>query len=203
MSYLNLKTSHLIVFPICLLFFGCSSEIPEKQQTFVVWHRGTVDRYSKADNDLQYKEIWERRERGICEKLPDGTMTDWIGKVESLGINLLDPENSANINIQISERKAFFLFTTSAVYVQTLVGPLADSAAAIRIGENPKTAIIKGSPLYDQLVSLKKGDKILFSGQLVKDLVPGACFYEMSLSTNGKIRWPEYVARFTSIKKIN
>ena len=130
-------------------------------------------------------------------------MTDWVGVVKKVGINRLDTQESANIDIRVSDKKTYFLFTTSAVNVQTLQGSVADSAAAIRIGEDPKTVIVKGSPLYDQLMLLKEGDKVRFSGELIKDLVPGACFYEKSMTTNGKIRWPEYVARFTSIKKID
>lgn len=183
---------------------GCSeSSIPSNQSTFNSIHKGAVKRYSDAANDIQYKEVWERRENVVCEKLPDGVMTDWLGVVEKVGRNRLDTGESANINIRISETKSYFIFSTSAVNVQTLVGPLADAGAAVRLGTNPNTTIVKGTPLYAQIASLKEGDKVRFSGQLIKDNVPDACFYEMSISMNGKIRWPEYVARFTSITKFD
>jgi hypothetical protein len=197
------KPSLTLTFVVILVLAGCSdSNIPSNQSTFNYLHKSAVKRYSDASNDIQYKEVWERRENEVCEK-SDGVMTDWIGVVGNVGRNRIDTGESANINIRISATKSYLFFRTSAVNVQTLLGSVSDAGAAVRLGTNPNTSIVKGTPLYGQITSLKEGDKVKFSGQLIKDNVPGACFYETSLSMNGKIRWPEYVARFTSITKID
>jgi len=196
--------SKLLLIPLTVvaLLSGCGSDYSGPQQTFVSWHKSAVKGYSDASNELQYTEIWERREKGLCEKLPDGNITDWVGVVERVGKNLLDTQESANIDVRIYEGKSYLLFSTSAINVKTLVGSVADSAAAIRLGFNPQTTIIKGTLLYDQLMMLSEGDKVRISGRLIKDSMQGACFYEMSLSMNGKIRWPEYVVKFSKIEKL-
>lgn len=112
-----------------------------------------------------------------------------------------DSATTASVDIRISETKSYFLFKTSAINLKTLSGALADAAAAVAIGKNPKTAIAENTPLYRQLTALKAGDKVAFSGHLLKD--PKGCFYELSMSTNGKIRWPEYALRLVDISKIN
>lgn len=196
----------LLPFISCLsiVLAGCSgSDYPDSQQTFIGWHNGAIDRYSDARNELQYKEIWERREKGICERLPQGELSNWVGVVEGINRNLIDTEESAFVDIRIYERKAFLLFTSAAINLKTHVGSVADALAAIRLGVNPETAIIKGTPLYGQIFNLEEGDEVQFSGQLLKDKVPGACFYEFSFGMNGKIRWPEYLVRFTSIEKLS
>ena len=130
-------------------------------------------------------------------------MTDWIGVVQSVKSTILDSNESAIIDIRISEKKSYLLFTTSAVNVTTFAGTLGDAAAAVALGTDPETSIVRGNPVFDQVVALKKGDKVKFSGQLIEFDRPGECFYELSMTTNGKIRWPEYAARFTNIEKIN
>jgi hypothetical protein len=182
---------------------GCSdSNIPSKQSTFNYFHKDAVKRYSEASNDIQYKEVFERRENKVCEKLSDGVMTDWIGEVQIVARNTMDTDESASIKIRISETKSFLILTTSAVDVTTLYGPLDDAGVGVRLGTNPNTTISKGTPLYAQITSLKEGDKVRFSGQLIKDNVPGACFYSMN-PVDMKIQKPLYVARFTSITKFD
>jgi hypothetical protein len=201
------KSSLTLPFVVILVLAGCSdSNLPSSQSTFNYLHQSAVKRYSDASNDIQHKEIWERRENEVCEKLPDGVMTDWIGVVERVGQNTMDkklPQESANIKIRISETKSFLIFITSAVYVETLLGLLDENAVAVRLGTTPNTTIVKGTPLYAQLASLKEGDKVRFSAQLIKDNVPGACFYDMSSYVDRKISRASYVARFTSIIKFD
>jgi hypothetical protein len=198
------KLNFVLSFSVAILVAGCSgSDVPQSQSGFESRHRWAVKDYSNADNELQYKAIWEKREKGICKEFPTVAFTDWKGVVKKIGKNYLDTQESANIDIRISERKAYFLFTTAAINLKTLVGSVADSSAVIRLGMNPNTSIVKGTPLYDQVMTLKEGDEVQVSGNFMRDTVEGACFYELSISSNGKIRWPEYVVSFSSIKKVN
>ena len=201
------RSSLTVTLVVILCLVGCSdSNLPSNQSTFNSLHKAAVKRYSDASNDIQHKEIWERRENEVCEKLPDGVMTDWIGVVERVGQNIMDkkiPQETASIKIRISETKSLLIFIKSAVYVQTFLGILDENAVAVRLGTTPNTTIVNGTPLYAQLASLKEGDKVRFRGQLIKDNVPGACFYDMSSYVDRKINRATYGARFTSITKFD
>lgn len=61
------------------------------------------------------------------------------------------------------------------------------------------TMIPFGSDLYNALAEMSKGDRVLISGKLLRSKQD--FFMEASYTTDGSMTEPEFVAKFTAIKK--
>lgn len=131
----------------------------------------------KADNDMQIGGIKSRRDKALCDGMTSLAVDDWIGTVEKIDSN---SDGKGVLSIEIAPD----------IKVKTWNNAFSD------IGN--KTLIEPGSPLFETASSMKKGQRVAFSGTLFngKD---GDCLSESSLSLRGKVKEPEFIFRFSKI----
>jgi hypothetical protein len=118
------------------------------------------------------------RANALCALLPDRTVRDWAGTVETLsstndGRGVLVVRISPNIT----------LGTTNNALSEDL--------------STEKTLIPIGSPLFAQVASMHTGQRVVFSGRLSRG---EDCFRETSLTVTGDMTAPEFEMQFTATR---
>jgi hypothetical protein len=199
----------LLLLTACASLVGCIPDpdpqsYTDPQRAFVALHKDTLDRDGVGVNsDI----LWEQREKRLCERLPLGNISDWVGIVSEVG-KKTDAQQSAFINVKIytPSKKIFFVIDSAAIYLQTHNHEpskwASANAAPVYRESNHETTIARGTPLYEQLMFLSAGDKVRFSGNLFKDTLEGACFFDISMFISSKIRSPQYIMKLTKIEKL-
>ena len=76
------------------------------------------------------------------------------------------------------------------VHLETMNNKLSDLMA--------HTLLEPGSAVFDQLLKMKAGDDIIFSGSFVPS--DDDCVQELSLTQQGSMTDPEFVFRFTGVQ---
>ncbi|MCB1159309.1 MAG: hypothetical protein KDK45_17535 [Leptospiraceae bacterium] len=66
---------------------------------------------------------------------------------------------------------------------------------------NAKSMIALNSKVYKELAELSKGDTVIFSGKFIRDNKRG--FEQSNMLESSVVRDPEFIIRFTAIKKKN
>ena len=104
------------------------------------------------------------------------TADDWVGRVEQTYLNNSGEGASLVVTIwpRVVVRSAFF-------------------------ADNTDTLIRAGSPLFPEVTTLRSGDTVHFSGQILGH--SGACPGDPPVDRNEKLRDPEFLVRYTALKK--
>lgn len=146
---------------------------------------GAVQPYNAADT--QMKKSLVLRQAGSDSfnlvKGARGAVKDWRGKLVELTTDR--GGEHAYVIIESSAAQGF------KVRYRTWNNALSDLT--------DKTAIRVGTPLYAQLAELKPGDEVVFSGTFIPD--KATFLKDASLTEAGTIQEPEFLMRFTSIRK--
>ena len=143
--------------------------------------QGRADAKS-AETDLQRGNVLNVRSDAMCESVPDGAVTDWIGTVKTVDAN---GEGKAIVTVAIDDD----------IEIGTWNNALSD------IVDN--TLVEQGTPLYDAALALAPGDTVRFSGTL-KSGTDGndTCYYTSNLTEAMSIDSPDYIITFSELKKI-
>lgn len=150
---------------------------PAAQTTFLKIFNDAAKKYESAETDLQRSVIIKGRNAEMCAKV-GGSFTHWVGKIDDVGAN---GEGKAYVSIDLG----------SDVKFQTWNNAFSDS------GDN--TLIPPGSALFNHLVALAPGDKVVFSGNFVPG--DGACLKTSNMTEYFSATSPEFVTRFTDVTK--
>jgi hypothetical protein len=132
--------------------------------------------YERAANDMAKGAARIERRQLICAALRSLRVTDWEGTVYSLSSN---SDGMGVIELAIGP----------GIYVKTWNNALSD------IGYG--TLIHSNSAVFKSAASLKKGDHVVFSGDLISHQTD--CVLEPSLTMDGSMREPEFIFRFSAI----
>lgn len=137
-----------------------------------------VAQYRAAGTDLQRADLRLRRDEALCAAFPSRQVTAWLGVVDDVRGN---SDGDAQINVEVARH----------INLRTLSTRFTDR----RYG----TMIDRTDPLYPTLVSLNKGDEVLFSGEFLRD--SDSCLFTTNLTETFGMSRPDFVFRFTSISK--
>jgi len=141
-------------------------------------------RYRDADTEMRKSAVFsEAAERAVAIFKPtQGTLSSWRGTLKEVTTD----EGGARAFVVIESE-----LSGLTVGYRTWNNALSDIS--------DKTAIAKGSAVYKQLIDLKPGAAVIFSGRVIGDRIRG--IKEVSLTESGAMRAPEFLLRFSSITK--
>ncbi len=153
---------------------------PETQRQFVEVVNEHIAAFNKAKNELQQSVLRDQRKAAIGSALRGYQVDSWLGEISGLETN---SEGKAILSVRIS----------SDIQVKTWNNSISD------IGSN--TLIAKGTPVFDGLLNLSRGQSIKFSGSFFPSDIDFA--KETSMTIGGSMRRPEFLFKFQSITPIN
>lgn len=135
--------------------------------------------YLAGKNDLQKGASRPARAKSLCQEIKSMRFVDWIGTVHTLSTN---SDGLGVVSIEIAPN----------MHLKTWNNAVSDYSN--------KTLIAPESPLYQALMQMKKGDRVRASGQLFRG--DSDCFREGSISMDGSMREPEFIARFSDVRAV-
>jgi hypothetical protein len=159
---------------------GATSEYgvqPAKQKSFV----GVIEKYKAiydaAKNDLQRGNERLNRDEALCSVTGGSNVKSWTGVLEDVGAT---SEGLAYLRVKIGD----------GVTIETWNNELSDFM--------DDTLVQRSSELYDIILSLEEGQKVVFSGSFVPD--DGSCLDTKNFSEYFAIESPEFLFRFSGIR---
>ena len=154
--------------------------LPLSQLRFVditIEHR---EHFQKAINEIQQSQARERRKLDFERLFANSLMVaGWVGSIADITTTT---DGMAAISINIADR----------IQLKTWNNKLSDL--------DSQTLISKDSDLYRYLSDLKQGDEVIFSGTLLKSRDDHV--NESSLTIEGSMNSPEFIIKFTNIKRL-
>ena len=129
--------------------------------------------YAGAGNELRQSSVEHNMEDAMRAAVKGARAEGWIGMIDSMGTN---GDGDAWIVVTVAD----------GMTVHTTNNSLSDTFT--------HTLIKHGSPLYERIADLKKGDTVQFSAQLLK---------LTDLTERGKVEEPEMEARFSAIEPVH
>ena len=153
--------------------------LPQKQAAFVATIVDYKQRFNSTSNELQRNVLRDQRRVSILKVLDSrGRIDDWIGTLRKLDTN---GDGKAIVIIRVAPE----------IDIHTAGSSLGDLEY--------RSMIEKNSPVYAQLMNMKTGDTVKFSGSFIYGEIDGIA--ESSLTIAGAMQAPEFLFRFTEILK--
>lgn len=159
-----------------------AADVPAAQQAMSDAVATGREEAESAQTDLQRANVLNVRSESLCDSVPDGTATDWVGTVKTVDAN---GEGKAVVVLTIEED----------IEIGTWNNALSD------VGDG--TLIDQGSDLFDAALELAPGDTVRFSGTLKSGTdANDRCFYTSNFTETMSIDSPDCIMVFTSLEKI-
>lgn len=136
--------------------------------------------YKEADNEMAQGAARPRRAKALCSALKSPRFKNWYGQIHTLSSNT---DGKGILSIRIGDN----------AYVRTWNNAFSD------IGDD--TLIDPDSHVFQKASEFKEGQWVRFSGTFIKSRTD--CFLEASVTMDGSIQEPEFIARFTDIGPID
>lgn len=146
------------------------------EQQFVDLIQDYASRYKTANNDMAKGAVRYSRAQAICSLMAETAATDWRGKIEKLSSN---GEGKGVLSLQISNN----------IEIKTWNNALSDLS--------DQTLIIPGTTLHNNVVTMRPGQSVIFSGTFIRS--KDDCFREGSMTMDGSMVDPEFVFKFTNV----
>ena len=153
--------------------------LPAGERAFLVAVTKGRDAFNAGQNDMAKGSARPLRAHAICDAVSPGRVDDWIGKVASLSTN---GDGKGVLAIEIGNK----------IFVKTWNNAVSD------IGN--RTLLDPDSPIYKQALSLTRGQRVQFSGDLFADSTD--CVREGSLTLQGSLTQPEFIFRFSDLRPL-
>jgi hypothetical protein len=150
--------------------------LPETEKLLIAAVEKARAAYSAGANEMAQGAARPARAKEICAAIKTTQVNGWVGEVETLSSN---SDGLGVLAIRIAQ----------GVLVKTWNNAISDTSN--------KTLIDPESSVFRKAVVLKKGQRIKFAGQFIRDETD--CFREGSLSLKGSLTQPEYIFRFADI----
>lgn len=153
-----------------------AGDMPQDQRQFIDIVERFDRAYAQADTDIAKAATRAQRAKAICGAIRTPLVQNWTGTVLKVSSNR-DGKGVLELTLATHTR------------VTTWNDPIAD------IGDN--TLIDPKTPLFAQVVLLKKNKQVLFSGSFLPDSMD--CFRETSMTLSDSMDQPEFLFRFSDI----
>jgi len=154
--------------------FGMYSDDQLKFVTTILEARQAID---DAETDLAESVLLRARDKNLCEILKSNSVTNWVGKIKDVGAN---GDGNAYVEIEIAEQ----------VRVETWNNSFSDLF--------DETLIPPSSEFFNNLISMKKGDKVTWSATFLSD--DNSCLKKGNLTNLFYGLDPQFKVRFTDVK---
>lgn len=152
--------------------------MPQDQARFIAAVSSAQAAYRAAPNDMAAGGLRRQRRSDLCKTLATRTVNDWLGTASVISST---NDGRGVLKVEIARNAALGTWNASFpdIVDRTLVEP--------------------GSDLFRAAVTLKTGDKVVFSGTFFPD--EEDCVREVSDTIAGALREPNFLFRFHSIRK--
>lgn len=151
-------------------------DYPKAQVAFIDGVEAARTAYNAAETDLQRAKVIKDRNRKLLKRGGGSNVSGWVGMIDKVGAN---GEGKAYVTIKISDN----------IKIQTWNNALSDIPDG--------TLIPESSPVYDALLDMVPGDKVVFSGSFVaKD---GAALYPTNVTETFGALTPEFLFKFSKV----
>jgi TPR repeat protein len=150
--------------------------MPESEKLLIAAVQKARAAYAAGANEMAQGAARPARAKAVCGGIKNLQVNDWIGEVQTLSSN---SDGLGVLSIQIAE----------GIVIKTWNNAISDTSA--------KTLLDPESPVFKKAVLLKKGQRVKFAGQFIRDETD--CFREGSLTLKGSIAKPEYIFRFSDV----
>lgn len=158
---------------------AAEQSLPQTQQQLIDVVLRYREQFRDAENELQQAKLRDERREYLASALGGLSAQQWIGTLKQLDTN---SDGDAVVTVQIHRN----------IELKTWNNSFSDL--------EDKTMISKSSPLYEQLASMKKGQKVKVTGLFVpsqEDYIK-----EGSLTITGAMLSPEFIFRFRAIEAL-
>lgn len=150
----------------------------KNESAFVDVIEKAIIKSKSAKNDMQIGGIKALRDKEICNILQVKSVSNWIGQVKKVSAN--------------SDGKGVLaLSLPSGILIKTWNNSFSDTKY--------NTLMEPGTEIFNRASELSVGDVVYFSGTFFED--NDNCISESSLSLSGKVKEPEFIFRFSDIRK--
>lgn len=122
----------------------------------------------EAANDIQRKKVHPAFKKEFCAKIPQGSVSGWVGEVYSLDDN--SPAKGINLSLSVSTEDLY----PGAFGVGLWLGT--DVVSEDSTQPHSPTIIPAGSPLYQVVSNLRDGDTVVFDGTFMPYVSQQACY---------------------------
>lgn len=153
--------------------------MPGGERAFLVAVAKGRDAFNAGRNEMARGSARPLRARAICDAVSPGRVDDWIGKVASLSTN---GDGKGVLAIEIG----------SKILVKTWNNAVSDIS--------DQTLLDPDSPIYKQALSLTRGQRVQFSGDLFANSTD--CVRESSMTLQGSLTEPEFIFRFSDLRPL-
>jgi len=169
------------IFAVYLITYFASSAIifaVENQDMFCKINKKYSDLGKKTNKSLKLQ-LYKRKRKNDLSKL-NYDFEKWTGKIEAIDSV---GDDSAYVSVSVCKN----------VTIKTWNNSFSDLMN--------KTLINIDSELYEKLLDLEEGDKVIISGRFTKSQTD--FFQESSMTDSGSLSEPEFIVNFEDIIKIN
>lgn len=146
--------------------------LPADLQAFNSANNDAITAYDAADNDLKKSVVRKNRDEKVYAALMGGVFSNWPGTLTKLGT---DGDGDAYIIVQPDGCNCTVATTNNSVSESL---------------DDNKTLIKMGSPLFQKLLNMHEGDRVIVAGELFK---------ETSLTEQGSVDEPEWEVAFSDV----
>jgi hypothetical protein len=150
--------------------------LPESERLLIAAAEKARAAYAAGANEMAQGAARPARAKDICAAIKNPQVSGWVGEVETLSSN---SDGLGVLAIRIAKD----------VLIKTWNNSISDSSA--------KTLIDPESAVFKKAVVLRKGQRVKFAGQFIRDDTD--CFREGSLSLKGSLTQPEFIFRFSDL----
>ena len=157
---------------------------PTIQSDFEAVRKSFFERYEEAQNDIKKSAVFTDANNHAKKfrKDNEGMIKNFVGKLTSMRTD----QGGEHVSIVVQSKNSDI-----KVSYKTWSSSFSDMDDSTR----PK----KGSSVYNQIAELNEGDYVVFSAKILRDSQRG--MKEGSMTERGSLRAPEFIVKFTDIKK--
>jgi len=158
--------------------------VPENQKSFEHMRKSQHEKYISSQNDIMRSEAFNEA-NDFSKKFYDnnnGKIEDFTGQITTISTD----QGGDYLNIVIKSK----LHGLTVTY-KTWSNSYSD--------EGFNSLIKKGSDVYNNVADLVEGDYVYFSAKMYKNRERG--IEEISMSEIGSLRSPEFIVKFSDIRK--
>lgn len=156
------------------------SRMPEGQRTFVQVVSDHAAEFGESRNELQESRVRDRRKEAISATLDSRSISFWVGTINQLETNM---DGKAILSVRIAPN----------IDIKTWNNAFSDLSS--------NTLIEKDSPIYNSLLDLSNGQRVVFSGSFFPS--ESDFIEETSITIQGSLKNPEFLFQFSSVRPIN
>lgn len=153
--------------------------MPGDERAFLVAVTKGRDTFNAGRNEMEKGSARPLRARAICDAVSPGRVDNWIGKVVNLSTN---GDGKGVLAIEIGRK----------IFVKTWNNAVSDIS--------DRTLLDPDSPIYKQALSLTRGQRVQFSGDLIANSTD--CVRESSVTLQGSLIEPEFIFRFSDLRPL-